>query len=422
MKFLNQYLNKKSEFAKNILLLMTGSVFSQAIPIAISPILTRLYTPEDFGVYAIFLSLITVIGGLSNARYESAIVIPLDDEEAWHVTVLSIFITLLVTFITLFSLIIFKTEIKNLMQIHDNGNFLYFVPISIFLTGVYQSLRMWFNREKKYKLISKNRVLQSASASFFSVVFGLFHLSGLITGQILGLFFSVFHFFREIQNKKLSFFSVSQKNLIQVAKRFQDFPKISLPAGLLNISSKEIPKLLVGSLLGTATLGFYSMAHRILVIPVSLIASSTQEAFLKYASDEYHKNGNIIKLYDNTIKKLFFISIGPFTVMYFISPDLFSFVFGENWRISGEFVRALIPFYFFYFIGAPMNVLFAIAEKQKLEFIWQFLFFVLSMSSLYLSSKFSKDPLFIIRSFSYSNAFVFFISILMTRKIAKGKL
>jgi len=46
-------LKLKSEFAKNVLTLMTGTTIAQAIPIAISPILTRIYTPEDFGVFAL---------------------------------------------------------------------------------------------------------------------------------------------------------------------------------------------------------------------------------------------------------------------------------------------------------------------------------------------------------------------------------
>ncbi|SVD81723.1 uncharacterized protein METZ01_LOCUS434577, partial [marine metagenome] len=84
----------RSEFSKNVLTLVTGTTIAQAIPIAISPILTRIYTPEDFGVLALFISITTILGTIANGRYELAIVLPKRDNNALELTALSIIITI----------------------------------------------------------------------------------------------------------------------------------------------------------------------------------------------------------------------------------------------------------------------------------------------------------------------------------------
>ena len=185
--------------------------------------------------------------------------------------------------------------------------------------------------------------------------------------------------------------------------------------------SKEFPKILISNILGLQILGFITLAQRILTIPISLLAASTQTVFFKYASEEYKKNGNALKIYDRTLKKMLLISILPFTLLMLTAPLLFVIVFGENWRASGEIVQILVPFYFFYFIGAPLNVMFAIAEKHKSEFLWQTMFLILSVSSVVISSLFTDSYKVILMCFSVSNALVFIIGILMTRYIAKGK-
>ena len=113
----------KSEFSQNVLTLMTGSTLSQAIPIAISPILTRIYTPEDFGLYAVYIAIITILGTIVSGRYELAIMLPKKDEDAINIFALGLVITICLTVITTILVITFNDYIM----------FVLWMPILFFL-------------------------------------------------------------------------------------------------------------------------------------------------------------------------------------------------------------------------------------------------------------------------------------------------
>ena len=105
----------KSEFSRNVLTLMTGTTIAQAIPIAISTILTRIYTPEDFGIFALYMSIASMIAVVATGRYELAIMLPKKDEDAVSIVALSIIISFFVSFIALLIVSIFNTEIASLL-------------------------------------------------------------------------------------------------------------------------------------------------------------------------------------------------------------------------------------------------------------------------------------------------------------------
>ncbi|MDD3506007.1 MAG: oligosaccharide flippase family protein, partial [Sulfurimonas sp.] len=182
-------LKPKSEFSKNVLTLMTGTTIAQAIPIAISPILTRIYTPEDFGVFALYVAIASILSVIATGRYEMAIMLPKKDEDAVNIVALSIIISFFVSFISLVIVFIFNAKITNILGNPEISNWLYFIPITVLLTGVYQSFNYWSNRKKQYKRLAISRVVQSGSTATtnLGMGFGQMGSSGLILGQVLGL-------------------------------------------------------------------------------------------------------------------------------------------------------------------------------------------------------------------------------------------
>ena len=135
-------IKSQSEFYHNVLTLMTGSTLSQSIPIAISPILTRIYTPEEFGVYAIFLAIVTIFGTIISGRYELAIMLPKKDEDAINIFALGLVITICLTVFTSILVIVLKNYIVNLLNTHTIEYWLYLVPLSILLIGCYNLLML----------------------------------------------------------------------------------------------------------------------------------------------------------------------------------------------------------------------------------------------------------------------------------------
>jgi len=179
-------LKPKSEFSRNVLTLMTGTTIAQAIPIAISPILTRIYTPEDFGLFALYISIALLFATAATGRYELAIMLPKKESDAVNIVFLSLLITLIITLLTLFIVFFFNQSITNILGNQDISSWLYFIPFTVFFMGLYQSLNYWNNRKKEYKRLAISRVVQSGVTGGANLGMGglQFGASGLIVGAL----------------------------------------------------------------------------------------------------------------------------------------------------------------------------------------------------------------------------------------------
>ncbi|MCH1516619.1 MAG: oligosaccharide flippase family protein, partial [Alphaproteobacteria bacterium] len=192
----------KSHFKKNVLTLMAGTSVAQALPIAISPILTRIYTPEDFGLFAIYMALASIISIIVTGRYELAIMLPHKDEDGFQIMVFAMFITLILSLSLLLLVNIFNFEFASAIQHPEIAPYLYFLPFSVLITGLYQTLNFWHNRNKRYTNIAINRVVQNSGTASGQLCFPLVNQSfGLIAGQIFGQFLGLIYFVKSYGSK-----------------------------------------------------------------------------------------------------------------------------------------------------------------------------------------------------------------------------
>jgi O-antigen/teichoic acid export membrane protein len=184
---MKQRFEPKSEFSRNILTLMTGTIIAQAIPIAISPILTRIYRPEDFGLYAIFVAIITILGSVASGRYELAIMLPKKDEDAINIFALGILITVGMTAFITILVVVLNDFIVSLLNNQEIGFWLYFIPVSVFFVGCFNLLNVFNNRCENYIDIKNSQILKSTTSVIVQLLVGLIKqgVTGLISGQIL---------------------------------------------------------------------------------------------------------------------------------------------------------------------------------------------------------------------------------------------
>ena len=375
-----------SDFFKNVLTLMTGTTLSQAIPIAISPILTRIYRPEDFGIYAIFVALITILGTMISGRYELAIMLPNKDEDALNIFILGIIITSLMTL--MISLIIYFFS-DNLISYIDNKKikyWLYFVPISIFFAGANNLLNYYNNRFKEYKTITTSLVMKSMTAASVQLLIGLIkkNVSGLILGQIFSQIIANLRLSKVLFDKIL-FDKINKQKIIKLGLRYIDFPKYSVFAILANKMSYQLTNIIISSMYSIMTLGYYSLVQRVLGLPSSLIGTSIGKVFFSEANQEKRKYGNVINSFRNTIIKLIIIGIPIFGLLYFTVENLFAFVFGEEWRVAGEYAKIIIPFYFIQFIVSAISTVEAVMEKQNIDLIFNICLLLISIVVICIS-------------------------------------
>jgi O-antigen/teichoic acid export membrane protein len=415
-------LKPKSEFSRNVLTLMTGTTIAQAIPIAISPILTRIYTPEDFGMFALYMSIVSFVAIIINGKYDMAIVLPKEEKEAFNIFILSLLITCFISLFIAFFIFIFFESIIFYLNNKEIGLFLYLIPVSSFLIGVYQSLYYWLTRTKQFKSISISQIGQSLIIGSTQVSFGYIQtISGLIYGNIIGRLIAILILLKYLFNEKLvNKKYIQKKTLIEQMVRYKDFPLISTFHSLSEVSRLSGTVIFISFFYGTTVLCFYALALRILQVPLGIIGSSLGQVMYQKFNVLYKDKISLYPYVKIVIIKLFLIGLPLFFILYIILPDLFKFVFGEQWYQAGEYSQLLIPYLFMNFIVAPVSHLVMILEKQKIFFHMGLGLNALILFMVFIGGSFTFSLAEILLYTSITMAFYLGIVLYMLLEYSKG--
>jgi len=378
-------LKPKSEFSRNVLTLMTGTTIAQAIPIAISPILTRIYTPEDFGLFALYISIALLFATAATGRYELAIMLPKKESDAVNIVFLSLLITLIITLLTLFIVFFFNQSITNILGNQDISSWLYFIPFTVFFMGLYQSLNYWNNRKKEYKRLAISRVVQSGVTGGANLGMGglQFGASGLIVGNIIGQSLSTLYLFNHVykeDSRSIRFFN--KIKIIALLKKYKKLPLLNMPNVLIDNFRLSGINILIAKFFTTSTLGQFALAWKMVQTPMSVIGKSLSQVFFqKIASVKRDELYAIIKKF---IVKASLVALPIFLIIYFFSVDIFSFVFGENWSEAGEAASVMSPWLFLNFLTSPLSQIFIILNKQEIMLIFSIFYMATPLAILYL--------------------------------------
>lgn len=360
-------LKPQSEFSRNVLTLLTGTTIAQAIPIAISPILTRIYTPQDFGVFSLFVAITSIFGSIANGRYELAIMLPKKDEDAINVFALGFIITTCISLVLLVLVVLFNDYFTSLLGNDEISLWLYLIPIAVFFMGLWNILNYFNNRRRNYKDLRNVIILKSIVLAILQLSVGLVKqgVTGLVSGQILSQLIANIRLFTNILKDKILMSKISKVKILALAKRYKNFPKYSMWAVFANSLSHNLTNILISAFYSVATLGFYSLVQRVLGMPSLLIGNAIGQVFFQQITKEKQQTGKAVKTFNSTIKKLFIIGLPSFAILFFIVEDLFAFVFGEKWRIAGTYAQIVIPLFFIRFISSTLSIINIAFEKQK---------------------------------------------------------
>ena len=262
----------RSEFSRHVVTLATGTTIAQAIPLAITPILSRLYTPAEFGVFALFLSLLAVLSAAGTARYELAVILPDQEEDADALVWICLGVALLVSLVTLVLAVLFNTPIARMLGNPRIGPWLYAIPFGIMLTSSFNTLNYWMNRRKKYRLMGESRIVRSGTTGVTSLGLGWAQAGagGLIFGNLIGQAAATgmlaSRFAR--RNHTLPFASMVQR-MPNLLARYKNHPRHLLPAHWVGAAAIQLPTFIISNSFGAVITGFYALAFRVISLPAS---------------------------------------------------------------------------------------------------------------------------------------------------------
>ncbi len=400
----------KSKFLRNVSSLALGTVASQFVVIVSSPLLTRLYTVESFGLFSLFTSVFVIFGVFTTARYEFAIGIPENEKKAIEILKLIIGIGFICSILLLFFLIITREffDFQNKLELFKT-KWIYLAPIYSFFIALNTGLLYWLQRIKSYKKISIANALQVIITTLISVVLGYYKFieAGMIIALVLGVIITSFYLLYQIRGLKSP---IKVTELRKVAKEFVSFPKFLIISDLSLTISQQFTPIIFSNLFSTLVVGYYSLANRMLRLPNIVITTAIGSVFRNEAIDEIRITGNCRTLYFSTLKKLVFLSLPIYALIFFISPIVFAFFFGEKWLIAGKMAQILSLMLMVEFIALPLNSVFSIRNKQKIYSRIQFFNMLSGIFALYLGSMFDNFYLSLI-FYSFSN-FIFNIILL----------
>ena len=404
---------KNNTYIIQIITLMSGTLIAQVITLAFIPIITRLYTPAEFGLYSLFFSIVSILGLVSSWKYDQAIMLPKSDKDAQALVFLSILITLGMVFLVIFILIIFN----NYFVEYFNGNkmFVWMTPIGITMLGMLQIFNAYSSRKQFYKKITTVKVVSSFTVvGVQSVSKYFFKLDGLVLGKILADTLSLLLLFKfHYKKNTLQLKVLSKRRIIVNAKKYEHFPRYQSFTVFFNAVSQNMPVLLFASLYSPEIAGFYALTVRVLQVPVGLIGSSTKEVYYQRASKMYANGEDIFNLYKKTTLGLIKIFIIPFLTVLFFGEYFFSFVFGEQWLPSGSIAQIVILWSFSGFINSPSVMTYSIlniqATQMKIEFISLILRLISISAGWYFSSSYTLSLVLFVGFSIVVNLFIIYI-------------
>jgi O-antigen/teichoic acid export membrane protein len=355
----------KSDVFKSFTVLFSGTLIAQAIGYAIAPILTRLYTTAEMGEMLYYMRIVSFIASLVTLRYEAALPLPKREDHSY----------LLYRFIYLLSfwLLVFTAfTLAVLTWIFNITNFepwfygcIILGSASMIVINVGTS---WAVRTGSYGLISRQKIINSLVSNALKWVFFFWAWSsfGLILATMLGFVLSALEFLWDYRKTHRSFGQFfSRKKTRVILREHRKFPLLNLPHVLLDNGRDMLMATLILTAFDTGVYGAYGHAYQMLRIPLMLIGISIGQLFYNRSSDAMHRNKPLYPILLKTVRTLTFISVVPFTVLFFFGTEIFALVFGEKWAISGSYAETMSFWLMINFIFSPITALPLLLNRQK---------------------------------------------------------
>ena len=363
-------------FFKNVTTLAAGTTVAQVITILVSPLLSRLFTPEDFALFAAFTSIAGLFAIVATGKYELAIILPDEDREAAQILFA---IILLVGIVSIFSpvVLIVLSKFSPACNLILSNNLLVYFIVFVFCSANLEALRYYFVRIKQFKAISYRTILGSIITVFLNIIGGWFFnipamfIISTTIAQVLCIVLFVYFIKKSI---KFSWFNL--KTVKMVLFKYRKFPFFTMPGQLLNSFTGSLPILVLPALYSQSEIGQFAFVQKIVGIPMTIIGGSVAQVFFqKFATvgcDEQKK------LFLKTFFYLFvFITVCAIPCVIVAVP-VFNVIFGAKWLFAAKLAQILAPMYIAQFaISNISGAVYIINGKLKTELGLQILRLVL---------------------------------------------
>ncbi|HUR58640.1 MAG TPA: oligosaccharide flippase family protein [Opitutaceae bacterium] len=353
-----------------IAVLLSGTALAQAVPVLLSPILSRLFLPEAFGAFALAVSVVTIAALLAGGAYDQGVNLPPERTEA-----MALVVAMLLGGAAATVVLAAAGGVEWLIRGRLEPR-MWFVPVATLLTVAFNAFSAWATREARFPLLVRARLalgLGGAGATLAAALAG-WRETGLLLGNLTGLVLGCGMFALVIGRADRSLLRrVDRATLFAALREHRRCPCYLLPSTLLNTVTNQLPVWFLGRLFGAATLGQYALMNRVLNVPIALTSASVGDVFKQRVAAEYRATGQCRQTFLAFGRGLGLAALAPTLALLVWGPDLFAWVFGAPWREAGQYARIFAVLFAFRFAVSPLSYVVIVARKARLDLGLQFI-------------------------------------------------
>lgn len=367
---------RSAPFASGVVTIATGSALAQAIPILLTPVLTRLYSSHDMGMLGLYTAFIGFAAHAITIGYSQAIVSGRTEKEAADLVSLCALLVLPMSLLGACLLFLFSSQGWlgfGALPVWSSVA----MALSLLLTGLYLTMRYWLVRVGGYREISTAVVAQSAGRVATQLLSGLVGLggTGLVLGEVIGRAFGLKRMWMTAEpDLRSAMRGTTLRRIGTTAVHFRKFPLISAPSSMLNSLSLVLPVPLISMFFGLQAAGQYAVASRIMILPLALIGSSVGDVFHSRLArlSRQHPEG-AFSLFSRIVAVLFALVVPPMLLVRYAGERLFGVVLGGEWSVAGEIAAVITPWVLMQFVVSPVSRLVQVYQGQEFKLVYDFL-------------------------------------------------
>ncbi len=405
---------RRSQFVRNTLTVMTGTVVARLIGFAFAPLISRIFSPLDFGLAGSFAAVAGVLAAGVTLEYTQALMLPKEKSDALGVFVVSCVGILAVTALCALVCLSFPGAVNGLMK--TTGAWaLVLLVLATFVNGFIQACQAWCVRNKAFRTTSVAQVIRSLASSGTQVGFGALGAgaSGLIISSVVADVLAGVTLLRGVlPDLRAHWRSLRWDSLRRHAKEYCDFPKYSASQNVISAVSLGLPVLLLTHFYSLSVAGAYAFSMRMLMMPLGLLETALRQVLFQKVTESHHHGARLSPLYLKLTSGLFAMVMAPAAVMLVWAPEIFTWVFGQQWQMAGEFSRSLALWLMLSFSTLPAILFTRLIRYQRVTFVYHLTTMAARVSTLVIGGLY-LTPHATIHAFSFVGASMNVVLILL---------
>jgi O-antigen/teichoic acid export membrane protein len=374
---------------RSVALISGGTVLGQGVVILTYPLLTRLYTPSDFGVLAVFTAILAVMSNAAALRLEPAIPIAHDDDEAAHVLVLAALAVITTTSFSALAVWLLGGPVSKWTHIPELGSLLWLLPLGLAAAGMTVVLANWLIRYKGFSSIARSNIAQSWVQVGGQAILGLLRTGsgGLLAGSVLGYAAGGAMLARPAMSRLPDLRRISAQGLLAAGRRYRRFPMLSAGSGMLNSAGLQLAPILFATLYGSQVAGWFGLGARVAAVPVVFVGQAIAQVYFGEVSRLVRERpAELSRIYFATAKRVALVGLLPVLVVELAAPRLFGYVFGPSWVEAAIYAQLLAVPYLASFVMFPISLTLDALERQDLVLAWDVGRLVLIVATIEVSA------------------------------------